>query len=83
MDDKLLYLMLFMLVTLGIGAALVLFPHRVQSRAQQWVSMGITGKIPVLQRFVNSRAYLINLRLCGLVSLLMFVVLALVAIKSR
>lgn len=82
MDYDLLYLMFFMLVTLSIGTVCILFPHWVQLWAKRSAGMGITGKIPALQRFVSSRAYLFHVRVIGIGALLMFVVVALTAIKS-
>ena len=82
MDYKLPYLTLFALVMFCIGAACIVFPHRVQSWAKRSVSMGLTGRIPALQRFVSSSAYVFHVRAVGIGALLMFVILALVAIKS-
>jgi len=82
MDYKLPYLALFMLVMSCIGAACIVFPHRVQAWAKRSVSMGLTGRIPLLRRYVSSPAYLFHTCAVGVTALLMFALLALAAIKS-
>ena len=81
MDREPLNLVGLLLVTLCVAVACFLFPHRVQSWAKRSVSMGITGKIPALQGYVSSPAYLFHVRAMGAFALLMFVLLALVAIS--
>ncbi len=82
MDYKFLYVLLMAVVFFGIRITCVLFAYRIQLRAKRWVSMGISGRIPALQRYLSSRAYLLHTRAVGIVALLAFVLFALAAIKS-
>ena len=82
MDYKFLYMLLMTVVFLCIGTTCTLLPHRVQSWAMRSTGIGLTGKIPALQRFVSSRAYVFHVRAIGIGALLVFALLALAAIKS-
>jgi len=82
MDYKLLYALLMAVAFFCVGMTCILFPHRIQLRAKRSVGMGIAGRIPALQRYMSSPAYLFHIRAVGIITLLASVLLVLAAIKS-
>lgn len=56
--------------TLALGVLCVWWPEKVQTFAIRASSTGITGRSASLTRFVRSRQYLNNVRLVGVIALL-------------
>ena len=65
-----LLLLLFVLMLYGFGFGCVLFPRVVQAIAIKTATAGLTGPIPTVMAFLESRLYLVTLRAGGLVALL-------------
>lgn len=75
-------LLAFIVILLAIGVVCLWRPDKVQTFAIRSVSNGITSRIGVLNRFVRSRQYLLNLRICGIVALLLAAFLLWMFIKN-
>ena len=61
----------FIAVLLLLGILLLVFPGAVQRIVARSVDQGVTAKWKGLKTFVGSNAYLWNVRIVGLLSLLM------------
>ena len=69
MQTTLLWIYVGFLILVGFAA--LFFPRAIQQRAVRYVSQGLSGKIKSLRTFVESDAYIWNVRFVGLGALAM------------
>ena len=67
---KLAGLFLFAIAMLILGTICVWAPEKVQILALRWVGRGVTANWRLLNSFVGSKQYLLNLRAVGVGALL-------------
>jgi hypothetical protein len=85
MDTTMIRLLLIasLVSLLVVGTYGVFFPTSVQQWAARSVSKGLTGKIPFLKNYVESRNYLFTVRFVGLLAYVSFVLLAVAAYRGH
>jgi len=66
---KLLSLILFLIILVGIGVGCLFFAQKVQTLAIKCADMGLSAKISLIKRFVISDYYLFTLRIIGGIAL--------------
>jgi hypothetical protein len=72
-------LYLFVLYVLAVGC--LAFPRTIQGYAIRATAQGITGRLPVLRSYVESRQYLVSVRTVGLIALLAALFLTFAALR--
>jgi hypothetical protein len=63
-------LFIYIVMLASIGIACLFFSREIQGLAIKWINRGITSKIPIAKRFVQSDSYLVHLKVVGVVTIL-------------
>ncbi len=69
---KTIELIVFMVVLLSLGVGCLFFSSDVQRLAVKLVDYGLSSHIDPLRKFVRSNAYLLSVKLVGVIAMLCF-----------
>lgn len=73
----------FALFLVTVGSVCLFAPSKIQGLAMRSAEKGLTSKMEFLQRYIRSDAYLLNVRVVGLVAIVMAISLVWAMMRSN